>query len=70
MGRRSVCTHEQAKDLVRVDASRWGQESRGSDERQFLSGPQPRGFEFIRACPIFFELLRGFRAYSISWGRA
>ena len=31
-------------------------------ELRFLSGPQPRGFEFLRALRIFFELLRGFRA--------
>lgn len=29
---------------------------------RFLSGPQPRGFELARACRIFWELLRGFRA--------
>jgi uncharacterized protein (TIGR00730 family) len=28
---------------------------------RFLEGPQPRGFELMRATRIFFELLRGFR---------
>jgi uncharacterized protein (TIGR00730 family) len=45
-----------------VDDSRWGQGSRSSAERKFLSGPQPRGFELARAWHIFWELLRGFRA--------
>lgn len=31
-------------------------------ELRFLSGPQPRGFELLRAVRIFFELVRGFRA--------
>jgi uncharacterized protein (TIGR00730 family) len=31
-------------------------------EIRFLAGPQPRGYELIRAIKIFFELLRGFRA--------
>jgi uncharacterized protein (TIGR00730 family) len=29
----------------------------------FMRGPQPRGFELGRAVRIFFELLRGFRAF-------
>ncbi len=45
-----------------MDNSRWGQGSRSSEERQFLRGPQPRGFELARAWHIFWELLRGFRA--------
>lgn len=28
---------------------------------KFLQGPQPRGFEFARACKIWWELIRGFR---------
>ena len=28
---------------------------------RFLEGPQPRGFELMRAARVFFELLRGFR---------
>jgi uncharacterized protein (TIGR00730 family) len=31
-------------------------------ERQFLSGPQSRGFELWFAVKVFFEMLRGFRA--------
>lgn len=30
-------------------------------ERKFLQGPQPRGFELMRALRIFWELLSGFR---------
>lgn len=33
-----------------------------ADEIQFLRGPQPRGFELWRACRIFWEIMRGFRA--------
>ena len=29
---------------------------------RFLEGPQPRGFELMRACRVFYELMRGFRA--------
>jgi hypothetical protein len=29
---------------------------------QFLQGPQPRGFEFVRALRIFWELINGFRS--------
>jgi uncharacterized protein (TIGR00730 family) len=28
---------------------------------RFLEGPQPRGFELMRAARVFFELMRGFR---------
>ncbi len=45
-----------------MDDSLWGKGSRSSKEREFLSGPQPRGFELARAWHIFWELLRGFRA--------
>jgi len=45
-----------------VDESRWGTGSRSATEREFLSGPQPRGIELARAWHIFWELLRGFRA--------
>ena len=31
-------------------------------ERQFLSGPQSRGFELWFAAKVFFEMVRGFRA--------
>jgi uncharacterized protein (TIGR00730 family) len=31
-------------------------------EIRFLAGPQPRGFELMRAIGVFFELMKGFRA--------
>src|SRR5262245_46527762 len=31
------------------------------EETRFLQGPQPRGFELVRAARIFWELLQGFR---------
>jgi hypothetical protein len=31
------------------------------EDVKFLEGPQPRGFELMRAARIFFELVRGFR---------
>jgi uncharacterized protein (TIGR00730 family) len=31
------------------------------EELRFLQGPQPRGFELLRALRIFWELLKGFR---------
>jgi hypothetical protein len=40
----------------------WGKEPPPSEEIRFLRGPQPRGFELIRALRIFGELLSGFRA--------
>lgn len=32
------------------------------EEIRFLEGPQPRGFELVRAIRIFCEMMRGFRA--------
>src|SRR5271166_4695116 len=40
----------------------WGKTSAVREEERFLRGPQPRGFELLRAARIFLELLRGFRA--------
>ncbi len=40
----------------------WGKASLGRRERQFLEGPQTRGFELARACRIFVEFIHGFRA--------
>jgi uncharacterized protein (TIGR00730 family) len=40
----------------------WGKGPLPAEERQFLQGPQRRGFELRRAVRIFYELLRGFRA--------
>lgn len=42
--------------------TQWGKGPPADVVRQFLSGPQPRGFELIRAARIFGELLKGFRA--------
>jgi uncharacterized protein (TIGR00730 family) len=41
---------------------RWGVGAATPEVTRFLQGPQPRGFELIRAVRIFGELLRGFRA--------
>ena len=30
---------------------------------RFLEGPQPRGFELMRAARVFYELMRGFRTF-------
>jgi uncharacterized protein (TIGR00730 family) len=43
-------------------AAHWGESPLPPAEERFLQGPQPRGFELLRAVRIFFELLRGFRA--------
>ena len=48
--------------MIRVSAKDdWGHGA-PPEVRQFLHGPQPRGFELVRAVRIFFEFLRGFRA--------
>src|SRR6185369_6758309 len=39
----------------------WGKAPPVPEIRQFLQGPQKRGFELRRAVSIFFEILRGFR---------
>ncbi len=39
-----------------------GPESRDREIRRFLHGPQPRGFELVRAMRIFFECMKGFRS--------
>lgn len=36
-------------------------DSSAKGEERFLEGPQPRGFELVRAIRIFAELIRGFR---------
>jgi uncharacterized protein (TIGR00730 family) len=40
----------------------WGKRSRDTGERKFLAGPRARFAEFLRACRIFAEFIRGFRA--------
>jgi hypothetical protein len=42
--------------------SRWGKTDAAPEVRQFLQGPQARGFELTRAVRIFLELMRGFRS--------
>jgi uncharacterized protein (TIGR00730 family) len=34
-----------------------------SDEIRFFQGPQPRGFEMVKAIEIFYEMMRGFRTF-------
>jgi uncharacterized protein (TIGR00730 family) len=43
-------------------AERWGKADAAPEVQRFLLGPQPRGFELVRAIRIFAELMRGFRA--------
>jgi uncharacterized protein (TIGR00730 family) len=45
-----------------VKDARWPEGPPHPEEIRFLQGPQPRGFELVRALRIFWELLRGFRA--------
>src|SRR3954464_12967341 len=45
-----------------VTLSNWGKAPAVPEVKQFLQGPQSRGFELGRALRIFFETLRGFRA--------
>lgn len=40
---------------------RWGKSTRSAEERHFLEGAHDRLWEFIKACRIFGELIRGFR---------
>jgi uncharacterized protein (TIGR00730 family) len=42
-------------------ATRWGKAPHPPEEIRFLRGPQPRGFELVRALRIFAEILNGFR---------
>lgn len=45
-----------------VSLSNWGKTPATPEIKQFLQGPQSRGFELGKAFRIFFETLRGFRA--------
>src|SRR5581483_9542147 len=45
-----------------LPAPGWGTNEASSEEARFLQGPQHRTFELGKACRIFYELLRGFRA--------
>src|SRR5262249_17445129 len=40
----------------------WGKGPAAPEVKRFLEGPQPRGFELMRACRIFWEIMRGFWA--------
>jgi uncharacterized protein (TIGR00730 family) len=42
-------------------ATQWGKAPPAPEERRFLQGPQPRGFELVRAARIFLEIMHGFR---------
>ncbi len=39
----------------------WGKATRTLEDRRFLEGPRTRTDEFLRACRIFVEFIRGFR---------
>src|SRR5436190_14704466 len=41
--------------------TKWGKAPPAPEEKRFLQGPQPRGFELWRAVRIFWEILTGFR---------
>jgi uncharacterized protein (TIGR00730 family) len=41
----------------------WGKGPAEPAEERFLQGPQPRGFELVRAIRIFFELFHGLRTF-------
>jgi uncharacterized protein (TIGR00730 family) len=43
--------------------TQWGKTPGEPQVVRFLQGPQRRGFELVRAVRIFFELLKGFRAF-------
>lgn len=51
-------------DLGTIDAgpARWAKHAGTSGEREFLAGPQARLSELARACRIFAEFVKGFRA--------
>ncbi|GJM22296.1 MAG: hypothetical protein DHS20C15_22110 [Planctomycetota bacterium] len=45
-----------------ADADEWGKATRSPEEATLLAGPGSRWTEFRRACKIFAETVRGFRA--------
>jgi uncharacterized protein (TIGR00730 family) len=49
------------REVARLTAGA-GDADAADGERRFLRGPQPRGFELVRAGKILVEFLRGFRA--------
>jgi uncharacterized protein (TIGR00730 family) len=56
---------ERSKDANTTEPAksptRWGKAPHPPEEIRFLQGPQPRGFELMRALRIFAEILNGFR---------
>jgi uncharacterized protein (TIGR00730 family) len=44
-----------------TSTTNWGKASPDPQIKEFLQGPQKRGFELDRAVGIFFEIMRGFR---------
>ncbi len=56
-------TSDSQADLAQPAASttEWGKSPGVPEIRQFLQGPQTRGFELSRAVRIFFEMMQGFR---------
>src|ERR1043165_8059776 len=46
-----------------TSTTHWGKAPPVPEVKQFLQGPQKRGFELRRAIGIFFEILRGFRKF-------
>ncbi len=49
-------------DIVAEPGAHWAAGPGAPEVVRFLEGPQPRGFELIRALRIFAEFMRGFRA--------
>jgi len=48
-------------EIVAIEG--WGVDPGASEIARFLAGPQRRAEELLRALRIFFEFLRGFRAF-------
>lgn len=44
-------------------SAHWGKEPKTNSERKFLEGPRGRGSELLEAIRIFYECLKGFRAF-------
>jgi uncharacterized protein (TIGR00730 family) len=49
------------KNEVAQSSTNWGEGPPSKEALRFLQGPQPRGFELLRAVRMFLELLHGFR---------
>jgi len=57
----SAPTVEPLQEGPATSTTDWGKAPPAPEIRQFLQGPQTRGFELGRAVGIFFEIMRGFR---------